>query len=40
VDRVAPSRVGHDSDVTDNLVRSTVLPFGLIDVKVAALDDD
>jgi hypothetical protein len=31
---------GHASDITDNLVRSTVLPSGLVDVKVAALDDD
>jgi hypothetical protein len=31
---------GHVSDVTDNVVRSAVLPLGLVDVKVAALDDD
>jgi hypothetical protein len=31
---------GHPSDLTDNVVRSTVLPWGLVDVKVAALDDD
>jgi hypothetical protein len=31
---------GHDSDITDNVVRNTVLPLGLVDVKVAALDDD
>jgi len=31
---------GHSSDITDNVVRSVVLPLGLIDVKVAALDDD
>ena len=31
---------GHTSNITDNLVRSTVLPTGLVDVKVAALDDD
>jgi hypothetical protein len=28
------------SDLTDNVVRNTVLPLGLVDVKVAALDDD
>lgn len=31
---------GHRSDITDNVVRNTVLPLGLVDVKVAALDDD
>jgi hypothetical protein len=31
---------GHHSDITDNVVRSAVLPLGLVDVKVAALDDD
>jgi hypothetical protein len=31
---------GHQSDVTDNGVRSAVLPLGLVDVKVAALDAD
>jgi len=31
---------GHDSDVTDNVVRQIVLPLGLVDVKVAALDQD
>jgi hypothetical protein len=31
---------GHVSDITDNLVRDYVLPLGLVDVKVAALDDD
>lgn len=31
---------GHTSDITDNLVRTTVLPSCLVDVKVAALDDD
>jgi hypothetical protein len=31
---------GHESDITDNVVRSAVLPLGLVDVKVAALDDD
>ena len=32
--------VGHDSDVTDNAVREAVLPLGLVDVKVAAIDTD
>jgi len=31
---------GHDSDITDNEVRRIVLPLGLVDTKVAALDDD
>jgi hypothetical protein len=31
---------GHTSDVTDNVVRAAVLPLGLVDVKVAALDPD
>jgi hypothetical protein len=31
---------GHSSDITDNAVRDVILPLGLVDVKVAALDDD
>jgi hypothetical protein len=31
---------GHDSDVTDNVVRGYALELGLVDVKVAAIDDD
>ena len=31
---------GHDSDVTENLLRKLLLPTGLVDVKVAAIDDD
>jgi hypothetical protein len=31
---------GHTSDLTDNLVRQALLPLGLVDVKVAALDED
>jgi hypothetical protein len=31
---------GHESDITDNHVRAAALPLGLVDVKVAALDDD
>lgn len=31
---------GHSSDITDNVVREIVLPLGLVDVKVAALDHD
>jgi hypothetical protein len=31
---------GHDSDVTDNLLREVLLPTGVVDVKVAALDED
>ena len=31
---------GHVSDITDNVVRSSALALGLVDVKVAAVDDD
>ena len=31
---------GHTSDLNDNNIRATALPLGLVDVKVAALDDD
>jgi hypothetical protein len=31
---------GHTSDITDEGLREMVLPTGLVDVKVAALDDD
>jgi hypothetical protein len=31
---------GHDSDVTENLLREVLLPTGLVDVKVAAIDND
>jgi hypothetical protein len=31
---------GHDSDITDNVVREHALPLGVVDVKVAAIDDD
>ena len=31
---------GHASDITDNVVRSIALPLGLVDVKVATLDED
>ncbi|MHB8681028.1 MAG: DUF3052 domain-containing protein [Acidimicrobiales bacterium] len=31
---------GHDSDVTDEVVRQALLPTGLVDVKVAALGED
>ncbi|HEX6358657.1 DUF3052 domain-containing protein [Actinophytocola sp.] len=31
---------GHTSDITENLLRELVLPTGLVDVKVAALDQD
>jgi hypothetical protein len=29
---------GHDSDITENGIRDVVLPLGLVDTKVAALD--
>ena len=31
---------GHDSDITDSVVRRHALGLGLVDVKVAAIDDD
>lgn len=31
---------GHDSDITENGIRDVVLPLGLVDTKVAALDDN
>jgi hypothetical protein len=31
---------GHRSDITENLIRELVLPIGLVDVKVAAIDED
>ncbi len=31
---------GHLSDITDNIVRKTALLLGIVDVKVAAIDDD
>jgi hypothetical protein len=31
---------GHRSDITDNVIREYALPLGLVDVKVAAIDDD
>jgi hypothetical protein len=31
---------GHTSDITDNIVRAHALPIGLVDVKIAALDED
>jgi hypothetical protein len=30
---------GHDSAMTENLIRDAALELGLVDVKVAALDD-
>ena len=31
---------GHRSDITDNVIRERALPLGLVDVKVAAIDED
>lgn len=31
---------GHDSDITENGLRDLLLPIGLVDVKVAALDEN
>jgi hypothetical protein len=50
VDRIYPSGAlwiawprragGHDSDITDNVIRREALAHGVVDVKVAAIDDD
>ena len=31
---------GHRSDITDTVIREHALPIGLVDVKVAAIDED
>jgi hypothetical protein len=31
---------GHHSDITENIIREHALPLGIVDVKVAAIDDD
>jgi hypothetical protein len=31
---------GHESDITDNVIRTYALPLGVVDVKVAAIDQD
>lgn len=31
---------GRESDITDNIVRQSVLPLGLVDVKVVALGEE
>ncbi len=31
---------GHKSDISDNVIREHALPLGLVDVKVAAIDED
>ena len=31
---------GHCSDITDSVIRGHALPIGLVDVKVAAIDND
>jgi len=31
---------GHQSDITENLIREHALPIGIVDVKVAAIDED
>jgi len=36
-----PRRAGdHDSDIREQDIRDLALPLGLVDVKVAALDED
>jgi hypothetical protein len=31
---------GHRSDITENALRDHALPLGIVDIKVAAIDDD
>jgi hypothetical protein len=31
---------GHESDITDTTIRGEALPLGVVDVKVAAIDED
>jgi hypothetical protein len=31
---------GHSSDITENILRDHALPLGIVDNKVAAIDDD
>jgi hypothetical protein len=31
---------GHHSDLNDNLVREQILALGVVDVKIAAIDED
>ncbi|HEX5558832.1 MAG TPA: hypothetical protein VFX13_14515 [Gaiellales bacterium] len=31
---------GHSSDITENILRGHALPLGIVDNKVAAIDDD
>lgn len=31
---------GHESDITENLLREVLLPVGVVDVKVAAVDEN
>lgn len=31
---------GHQSNITENIIREHALPLGVVDVKVAAIDDD
>ncbi len=31
---------GHESDISENLLREIILPTGFVDIKVAALDED
>jgi hypothetical protein len=38
---VWPRRAGgHQSDITENILRDRALPLGIVDTKVAAIDDD
>ena len=38
--RAGGSAQSRHSDITDTVIRSEALPLGLVDVKVAAIDDD
>lgn len=35
-----PRRAGHTSDITDNIIRAHALGLGIVDAKIAAIDDD
>ena len=37
---MAAKAAGHASDISENDLRDIVLPTGLVDTKVAALDED
>ena len=40
IGRIYRGAAGHVSDLGDNVVRAAVLRRGLVDVKIAAIDED